>query len=348
MKSIINILKIRRNNSQGLFFQAGIFALFAIMSVFGGQTAAAQQKPCTPITTVTEGDFGSNGIASFVVSSGSGSVTVDHVNSGSGLQSLTMMNSSNAVVNLPSFTPGTFDPTTLTFTVMNDNLPVDFRLRAASTTADIFVRVRCGAIQPMIITDDPDMFPGGPDSFEAITAGIGTITVDSINSGTGLQTFTMVNSSNVVLEMPEFTPGSYEPHTANFTVVSLAQPAEFTLRAANQYHGVLIKVLISPCGNVFVTDDSPAGSTAFFNVSPPTEITPTGTISVNTVNDPSGLQSLTVMSSPNASVNIPSFTPGTLNPVAIGYSKIDPNLPACMTLRAASGSRSILFLTCIC
>ncbi len=346
MKNFKNILTTKRNNL-GLFFQMTVFALFGIMSLFSGQILA-QQEICTPTTTVTEGDLSPGGIASFVVSSGSGSVTIDHVNFGSGLQSFTVVSSSNVVVNIPTFTPGTFDPATLTFTVMNLNLPVDFRLRAASSSSAIFVRVRCACVPPLIVTDDPSMFPGGPDAFEAITAGTGTITVDSINSGTGMQAFSMVSATNVVIDMPTFTPGTFQPTTANFTVINLSQSVEFTLRASNQFHGVLIKVLITPCGSFFVTDDSPSGSTDFFMVTPPTHITPSGTIRVNTVNDVTGLQSLSVMNAPNAAVNIPAFTAGTFDPVMATYTKIDPTLPACITLRAASNLHSVFIVMCIC
>ena len=344
MRNFKNVLTTKRNN-RGLFLQLSVFALLAIMGVFSGQALA--QEICTPTTTVTEGDLAPGGIVSFGVSSGPGSVTIDHINGGTGLQSFTMVSSSNAVVNIPAFTPGTFDPVTPTFTVMNPNLPVDFRLRAASTSSAIFIRVRCACIPPLIVTDDPSMFPGGLDAFEAITAGTGTITVDSINSGTGLQGFSMVSATNAVIDMPTFTPGSFEPATANFTVINLTQPVEFTLRATNQFHGVLIKVLVTSCGSSFVADDSPGG-VDFFTVTPPNHITPSGAITVNTVKDVTGLQSLTVMNSPNAAVNIPAFTVGTFDPVTISYNKIDPTLPACMTLRAASHSNSVFIVLCAC
>jgi hypothetical protein len=76
--------------------------------------------------------------------SGSGSVTVDHVNAGTGLQSFTVVGTpTNAVMIIPAFTPGTFDPVTATFTRPNPSQPVDFTLRAASTYHAIFIRVRC-------------------------------------------------------------------------------------------------------------------------------------------------------------------------------------------------------------
>ncbi len=102
-------------------------------------------QTCTPSTTVTEGDLFPGGIASFGVSSGPGSVTIDHVNAGTGTQSITVVGApTNAVVNIPAFVPGTFNPVEVTFTRPNSNQPVDFTLRAASTFHSIFIRVRCG------------------------------------------------------------------------------------------------------------------------------------------------------------------------------------------------------------
>lgn len=100
-------------------------------------------QPC--VTTVTEGDLFPGGLVSFGVSSGPGSVTVDHVNAGTGLQSFTVVGTpTNAVVTIPPFTPGTFNPVTSTFT-RNPSLPTDFTLRAASTYHAIFIRVQCHA-----------------------------------------------------------------------------------------------------------------------------------------------------------------------------------------------------------
>ncbi|MBA4185739.1 MAG: hypothetical protein H0X49_17305 [Acidobacteria bacterium] len=49
------------------------------------------------------------------------------------------------------------------------------------------------------------------------------------------------------------------------------------------------------------------------------------------------MQSLTVVGAPvNAVVNIPAFMPGTLNPVAVTFTAINPALPVDFTLRAAS------------
>ncbi|MBA4182462.1 MAG: PKD domain-containing protein [Acidobacteria bacterium] len=98
---------------------------------------------CTPFTTVTEGDLFPGGIASFGVVSGPGTVTIDHVNAGTGTQSISVVSSTNAIMNIPSFTPGTFAPVVVTFTASNPGLAVDYTLRAASGFHAIFIRVRC-------------------------------------------------------------------------------------------------------------------------------------------------------------------------------------------------------------
>jgi hypothetical protein len=146
MKNFITILTTRQNNI-GLFFQVSVFALFAKMTLLSSQVSA--QQTCTPTTTVTEGDLAPGGTVSFAVTSGSGSVTVDHVNAGSGLQSLSLVGApSNAVVMIPAFTPGTFNPVTATFTVINIAQPVDFTLRAASTYHAANIRVGCLVAPP--------------------------------------------------------------------------------------------------------------------------------------------------------------------------------------------------------
>ena len=104
---------------------------------------------CTPTTTVTEGDLSPGGIVSFGVSSGPGSVTVQHVMAGTGLRSLTVVGAPvNAVVNIPAFPLGTTMPVVVTFFVPNPALPVDFTLRVASTFHAANIRVRCGTPPP--------------------------------------------------------------------------------------------------------------------------------------------------------------------------------------------------------
>jgi len=130
--------------------QAVDFTLRAASSFHAAFIRVRCAETCTPTTTVTEGDLASGGIASFVITSGAGSVTVDHVNAGTGLRSLTVVGTpTNAVVNIPAFTPGTFAPVVVTFSVIDPTQPVDFTLRAASTFHAAFIRARCGTPPPL-------------------------------------------------------------------------------------------------------------------------------------------------------------------------------------------------------
>ncbi len=84
-------------------------------------------------------------------------MTVDHVNAGTGSQSITVVGAPvNATVNIPAFTPGTYNPVVVTFTRINPALPVDFVLRVSSTFHSVFVRVRCGGgVTPTATTLTP-------------------------------------------------------------------------------------------------------------------------------------------------------------------------------------------------
>jgi len=79
----------------------------------------------------------------------------------------------NAVVNIPPFVPGTFDPVTATFTVINPSQPVDFTLRAASTYHSIFIRVRCAEQQAV------NTFSGRATAVNATIAGMNATLVDT-------------------------------------------------------------------------------------------------------------------------------------------------------------------------
>ena len=180
---------------------------------------------------------------SFGITSGPGTVTVDHVNAGTGLQSLTVVGVPvNAVVMIPAFTPGTTAPVVVTFFVPNPALPVDFTLRAASTFHAANIRVRCAdTCTPTTTVTEGDLFPGGIVSF-GITSGPGTVTVDHVNAGTGLQSLTVVGVPvNAVVMIPAFTPGTTAPVVVTFFVPNPALPVDFTLRAASTFHAANIR-----------------------------------------------------------------------------------------------------------
>jgi hypothetical protein len=47
---------------------------------------------------------------------------------------------------------------------------------------------------------------------------------------------------NAVVNIPAFTPGTFAPVTATFTVIDPSQPVDFTLRAASTFHAIFIRV----------------------------------------------------------------------------------------------------------
>ena len=186
------------------------------------------------------------GSVSFGVSSGPGSVTIDHVNAGTGLQSLTVVSATNAVVNIPAFTPGTQMPVVVTFTPITPGLAVDFTLRAASTFHAANIRARCAQVcTPATTVTEGNLFPGGIVSF-GITSGPGSVTVDHVNAGTGLQSLTVVGTpTNAVVMIPAFTPGTTAPVVVTFIPIDPNQAVDFTLRAASTVHAANIR---AQCG----------------------------------------------------------------------------------------------------
>lgn len=91
-----------------------------------------------------------------------------------------------------------------------------------------------------------DTRPGGSSQFEAITAGAGSVTVNTINSGTGLQGFSLVEATNANVSIPAFTVGTTGAVTATFTVPNQGQAVDFTLRANTRFSGVFIR---AQCGS---------------------------------------------------------------------------------------------------
>ena len=253
MKNFRNIFTTKQNNF-GFFLQLSVFALLGIMSLFSEQISARTPTPtptptpgartCTPNTTVTEGDLFPGGIVSFDVSSGPGSVTVDHIDTGTGLQSLTMVGMpTNATVNIPEFTAGTTSPVRVTFTTPSHGLMVDFTLRAASMFYAANIRVRCAEIcTPTTTVTEGDIFPGDIASF-GVMSGPGSVIVDHSDAGTGMHSLTIVGTTtNATVNIPAFMANTFDPIIVTFIPIDPNQELKFTLRAANTFHAVFITV----------------------------------------------------------------------------------------------------------
>lgn len=245
---------------------------------------------CTPSLTVTEVFPGSlNAFTS--ITAGPNSVTVDIADNGLGLQAVTLVSSNNANVNIPAFSPGTFNPVTSTYTIPSPGQPVDFTLRASARSNAVLIRAQCsgGPVPTPTPTATPtpnptatptptptptptatptptpnptptptptpgvctpaltvsEVFPGSQAAFQAITAGPGSVTVDAVDFGIGLQALTLVSATNANVTIPAFSPGTTSPVTATFTRQNQSQPVDFTIRASSRQNAVMIR---AQCG----------------------------------------------------------------------------------------------------
>jgi hypothetical protein len=91
-----------------------------------------------------------------------------------------------------------------------------------------------------------EVFPGSQAAFQSITAGAGSITVDVVDTGIGLQSLTLVSSTNANVSIPAFPQGTVNPVTTTFTRTNPSQPVDFTLRAGLRREAVLIR---AQCGS---------------------------------------------------------------------------------------------------
>ena len=136
-----------------------------------------------------------------------------------------------------------------------------------------------------IVTEDPAL-PGGLTSF-GVASGPGSVTVDHINSGTGLQSLIVVAApNNAIVTIPAFTPGTVAPVTVTFTAVNPALPVDFTLRAANSTQAIFIRSqcaggtpsCIITCPANITVSNNPNQCGAIVNYAAPTTTGSCGTI----------------------------------------------------------------------
>jgi hypothetical protein len=220
-----------------------------------------------------------------------------------------------------------------------------------------------------------EVFPGSLGSFDSITAGPNSVTVDIANSGLGLQGYTVVSATNANVSIPGFTPGTFNPVTATFTIPNPGQPVDFTLRASARSVAVLIRAQCAggppppptptptatptptptptptatptptptptPGGTctpaLTVTEVSPGSGAAFEAIT-----AGPGSVTVDMVNGSAGLQGYTVVSASNANVTIPAFPFGTTAPVTATFTVPNPGQPVDFTLRAGARVNAVL------
>lgn len=99
---------------------------------------------------------------------------------------------------------------------------------------------------PFTTVTEGDLFAGGIVSF-GVTGGAGTVTVDHVNAGTGMQVLSVLGiPGNALVVVNPFTLGTYNPVQVTFTVIDPNLPVDFTLRSASTYHAANIRVRCVP------------------------------------------------------------------------------------------------------
>ncbi len=188
------------------------------------------------------------------------------------------------------------------------------------------------ACTPVTSTSEGDLAAGGVGTF-AVSSSSGQVTVDPIDAGGGLRSFTVVGAAtNATVSIPAFTVGTFAATSVSFTQNNPNQAVDFTLRAASQYHAIFIRVQCACTPILAVTegDLAPGGPASFTFTAGP------GSVTTDPVDAGTGLRALSTTASSNAVVTNPAFASGTTSPVTSTFTIPNAALPASFTLRAAN------------
>jgi len=95
---------------------------------------------------------------------------------------------------------------------------------------------------PSATVSEGDLEPGGIVAF-GVLPGSNSVSIDHINTGSGLQSLTLVSSNgNQVVNIPDFAPGTYDPVTVTFERTDPDTAVNFVLRAASFHNSIFIFV----------------------------------------------------------------------------------------------------------
>ncbi len=209
---------------------------------------------------------------------------------------------------------------------------VDSPVAPSAPTTRFDVTAAAVTCTPTITTTEGDLAPGGLGSF-TVTSAAGVVTVDPINSGTGLLSLTVLPGAvNATVPIPAFTLGTYNPTPVTFQQNNPNQAVDFTLRAANAYHAIFVRVqcACTPILTVTEGDLAPGGPISFTFTAGP------GSVTTDPVDVGFGLRSLSTTTTTNAVVTHPAFASGTFSPVTSTFTIPNAALPSSFTFRAAS------------
>jgi hypothetical protein len=201
---------------------------------------------------------------------------------------------------------------------------------------------------PLTTVSEGDLFPGGIVSF-GVASGSGTVTVDHVNAGTGLQSLTVVGApTNAVVNIPPFVPGTFAPVVVTFTTPNPALPTSFRLRAASQFHAIFIDVR---CGTVTPTPTpTPVASPTPTPVATPTPTPatacPTFTSTVPIIIPAGAPGTTTGPASPYPSTVNVAFLGGTVTKLTVTLNNLSHTFPGDLDiLLVGPGGQSVILMS---
>ncbi len=127
---------------------------------------------------------------------------------------------------------------------------------------------------------------------------------------------------------------STTPGTKTITATYVGD-GNFTGSSDTESHLVIDPTVCTP--TLTITEVFPGSINGFTSVT-----AGVNSITIDVVNNGAGLQNISVISSTNANISIPSFPFGTFNPVTVTYTLPNPGQPVDFTIRASARSSALL------
>ena len=192
-------------------------------------------------------------------------------------------------------------------------------------------------------------------SFNTPPPSPGTIPIQHVASGTGLQSISVVGGmsvlppgtfvvDNATVTIPAFLPGTREPTSVNvtFTVNTPGLPVDFTIEARSRFHGISIRVQCACTRTVTITDDPslfPGGPSAVSVAITESATGGTITVSPGPIIGTLPLTGFSVVANIGGNVTFtglpsPSMFGSFFPSLTTTYSIVNPGLPVDFTLSA--------------
>ena len=241
--------------------------------------------------------------------------------SGSGLNTINVIEDINATISIPTFSSGSTNPLVVTATKIDQGGDFGVMVEAIDVAGNSST---CGFSQGVDIE---------PPNCEIIAENPGppfSVEFSIQDSGSGLNTITVIEAINATISIPPFYPGVVSPPV----IVTATRVDE------NQYFRVELGVT-DMAGNESTCSYPPA------DVEPPTcELTgqnpgPPFSIRITIQDGWSGLNTINVVETINATVTIPTFSTGTRDPVVVEATQVAQGMDFSVLLEATDMAGNI-------